>query len=305
MSERKKLLIAGGTGLIGKRLVEMLDPAQYEIGILSRSHRSDGNITYHQWDVEEGVIDDEVLQYDYLINLAGAGIADKPWTSKRKEIILKSRTDSTGLLKSKFEIENKKLKGIVNASAIGYYGDSTDQILTEESDPNTDEFLVQVCKEWERAASELVSITDHLAIIRIGTVLTKNGGALPKMADPIKFGVANYLGSGKQWMSWIHIDDISKAILFLLENEMSGIFNGSSPNPVQNKVFTKILRKHVNRFSILLPAPEKIVRIAFGELANLVFNSNRVSSKKIENAGFQFEYPDLHSALTNIFSLQT
>lgn len=297
----KKVLIAGGSGLIGSRLTSMMQGLGYEIGILTRSKKADESIKWHQWNPQNGDIDSSVLEYDYVINLAGAGIADKKWSDVRKKEILDSRLKSTALLVDTFKQSEHKLKGVVSASAIGFYGDAGELVLTEDTPSQTDEFVVEVCKAWEDVAKEFASVSDRLSILRIGTVLAKDGGALPKMAMGIRLGMANYLGSGAQWMSWIHIEDICRQIVFLLEDGRAGVFNGVSPEPVTNKTFTKLLRKEVNPISLLLPAPEFAVRMIVGELGDLVFNSNRVSANKIIGEGFQFKYPSLEMALADIY----
>ena len=297
----KKVLIAGGSGLIGKTLSKMLLDKDYEVGVLSRSSKSFIDIKHHVWNLESMTVDQDVLQYQYLVNLTGAGIADKRWSDKRKKEIIDSRVKSTKLLYDTFK-DRHSLKAVINASAIGYYGDSGDTLLTEESGIQNKEFLSEVCDIWERAADPLKEIAKRLVILRIGTVLSSKGGALEKMVPPIKMGVASFLGNGQQWMSWIHIEDICRMIIYLLENENTqGVYNGVSPNPEKNIDFTKILKRVVNRFALEVPAPKFGIKIAFGELSRLVLNSNRVSAQKILDAGFQFDYPKLDEALQDLF----
>ena len=297
----KKVLIAGGSGLIGKALSKMLLDKDYEVGVLSRSSKSSIHIKHHLWNLESMTVDQDVLQYQYLVNLTGAGIADKRWSDKRKKEIIDSRVKSTKLLYDTFK-DRHSLRAVINASAIGYYGDSGDTLLTEESGIQNKEFLSEVCDIWERAADPLKEIAKRLVILRIGTVLSSKGGALEKMVPPIKMGVASYLGNGQQWMSWIHIEDICRMIIYLLENENTqGVYNGVSPNPEKNIDFTEILKRVINRFAIEVSAPKFGIKIAFGELSRLVLNSNRVSAQKILDAGFQFDYPELDEALQDLF----
>ncbi len=297
----KKVLIAGGSGLIGKNITSLLLSYGYQVGILSRVKKEATNVTYHLWNLETQDIDLSVLSYDFIVNLTGAGIADKNWTDKRKKEIIQSRVKSVQLLKNTFK-KGKKIQAIINASAIGYYGNSGNAILTEDHGVQNKEFLSEVCEIWEAAALSLQAITERLVILRIGIVLSSEGGALSKMVPPIRLGLANYLGSGKQWMSWVHIDDISKMILhFIKNNETSGIYNGVSPSPERNIDFTKQLKSVVNRFALVLPAPSLGIKTVLGEMARLVLNSNRISADKIISSGFVFKFPDLKSALEDLY----
>jgi len=208
--------------------------------------------------------------------------------------------DSSKFLIRTIQEENFPIQSYISASAIGYYGDGGNQLLHEDGEVVTKEFLSDVCVAWEQAASEAQELVDNLSIIRIGTVLSPERGALEKMSQTIPYGVANYLGSGRQWMSWIHLDDICKIFLFALEHELSGIYNGVAPEVLTNKEFTNQLRKAVNPKSALLPAPALGIKMVFGEMARVVLNSSKVSSRKIENAGFKFTYPTLEMALSNL-----
>jgi len=298
----KKVLIAGGSGLIGKELIKACADKNYEVAILSRSNKSINGAKVIQWDLKKGTINGDISSYDYIINLTGAGIADKPWTTKRKKVIIDSRVQSADLLKKTLTKSGHRPKAIINASAIGYYGDSGDTVLTENSPIQTKEFLSEVCDLWERAGQTLESVTSRLVILRIGTVLSDEGGALDKMVPPIKLGMASYLGSGKQWMSWVHIKDITKMMIHFIEHDNTqGIYNGVSPNPMTNKEFTKVLKKVINRFALVLPAPTLAIKTIFGELSRLVLNSNRVSAEKVMATGFEFSFPDLESALRELY----
>ena len=298
----KKVLIAGGSGLVGSRLCEILLDSNFEVAILSRSEKSKENIQVIRWDTQSGEIHGDISSYDFIVNLAGSGIADKSWSEKRKKNILESRLNSIDALFKSLKSQNLKPSVIINASAIGYYGDSGDTILTEDTPTQTEEFLSDVCKLWEKSASTLEEVTERLVVLRIGTVLSSKGGALEKIVPPIKLGMANYLGDGSQWVSWIHIDDICRMILHLLENDKAaGIYNGVSPNPMTNKEFTKVIKRVINRFALFMPAPSLAIKTVFGELSRLVLNSNRVSADKIVNSGFTFEYPNLEKAIRQLY----
>ena len=299
----KKVLIAGGTGLIGTRLSTLFLEKGYSVGILSRSRRKGDSVTCHHWNIAQGEIDKEILNYDILVNLAGAGIADRRWSKKRKQIIVDSRVKSNDLLYRTFRDGGKKLQAVLNASAVGYYGNSGEEIVDEDYESDLVDFLTQVCRDWEQSALKLKDLTSKHSIVRIGTVLSSKGGALPKMSASIKYGIASYLGDGRQWMSWIHIDDLCEMILFLLEKDHNGgIFNGVSPQPVRNKEFTQILRSILNKYALTMPTPGIMLRLIFGEMADLLLHNNRVSSEKIVSLGFQFRYGQLADALLHICS---
>jgi uncharacterized protein (TIGR01777 family) len=297
----KKIIIAGGSGLIGQRLATLLLENGFDVGILTRSPKTNSPFRQILWNPEKDEVDSQVLMYDYLVNLAGVGIADKPWTRKRKKEIIESRVNGINLICQKILNSKKSMKAVVSASAIGFYGNS-EKLVTEDTKPQSNDFLVDVCNQWESTAKNFEKITSNLYIIRIGTVLSQSGGALSKMALTVKYGLGNYLGNGKQWMSWIHIDDICGQIIHLLGLEDNGgVYNGVSPEPVQNKEFTKALINTINKKSILLPAPKFLIRAILGEMATLILNSNKVSSKKIEEVGYNFKFDTLEKALTDIY----
>ncbi len=296
----KTILIAGGSGLVGTRITELLDPNEYHINILTRSPRPPkGNITYHEWDIEKGTIDDHALDADYLINLTGAGIADARWTNSRKELLIDSRVNSTLLIQSAMKKAKRKFKVAVSASAIGYYGEQGDNILDESSNPG-DEFLSTCCMLWEDASNKLQEVADQNKILRVGVVLSTKGGALPKILMTKAIRVFNYFGNGKQYYSWIHIDDISRMFISLLSapGEHS-IYNGVAPRPLTNKKFTEEVRDGAGG-GLVLPAPAFGLRIALGEMAKVVLNSNRVVPKNFTSEEFNFEHPDLTEAVKDL-----
>lgn len=296
----KTILIAGGSGLVGTRITELLDPNQFQIKILTRSPRPPkGNISYLHWDINKGIIDDEALDSDYLINLTGAGIADARWTESRKKLLIESRVNSTLLLVSAMKKANKKFEAVVSASAIGYYGDCGDTILTEDN-KSGDEFLSLCCKLWEDASRKLDEVALQNKILRIGLVLSSAGGALPKVLMTKAVRVFNYFGDGKQYYSWIHIDDISRMFIHLLTIKSNHtIYNGVTPNPLSNKKFTEAIRDSVGS-GIVIPAPSFAIKLALGELANVVLNSNRVIPKNIAEESFVYHFPDLVDAVKDL-----
>ena len=296
----KTILIAGGSGLVGTRITELLDSTGYRIIILTRFPKPPkGNITYLYWDIYKGVIDDRALYADYLINLTGDGIADSRWTTKRKKILIDSRVNGTLLIQSAMKKANRRFKAAVSASAIGYYGDQGDTILDERNNPG-DEFLSTCCLLWENASEQLQEVADYNRIVRVGLVLSTRGGALPKILMTKTVRLFNYFGNGKQYYSWIHIDDISRMFIHLLtERSDHSVYNGVAPRPLTNKKFTEEVRDAFGS-GIVLPAPALGLKIALGEMSKVVLNSNRVLPKNFTEVGFRFEFPDLTNAIKDL-----
>lgn len=296
------IIIAGGSGIIGSHLSKLCEEQGYRVYVLTRNaQKAKNNSRFIHWNLEEGTIDSRMKEANHIINLAGSGIADGRWTAKRRKQIIDSRVDSTQLLIRTIQDENLPIQSYISASAIGYYGDGGDRLLEEHDEVVTKEFLSEVCVKWEEAAWKAESLVNHLGIIRIGTVLSPAGGALSKMATTIPYGVANYLGSGKQLMSWVHLEDISGIFLYAIKQKLSGVYNGVAPEVLTNKDFTNQLRKAINPRSLLLPAPAFGIQLAFGEMSRVVLNSSNISSKKIESSGFEFKYPTLQKALGQLY----
>ncbi len=299
----RTVIIAGGTGTVGQRLSRHLESSNYQVKILTRNENlcmSDPSFIH--WDIRTGTIDKEYLSADYVINLSGAGIADQRWTLERKKILLDSRIKSTQLLIDTAIKNEMKLEQFISASAIGYYGDTGAQVVDVESNVVRKEFLSDVCVAWEEEARKASDIARNLSIIRIGTVLSAHGGALEKMDQSIPYGVAAYLGSGKQYVSWIHIDDLCKMILYIIHNDLDGIFNAVSPNPASNKEFMRILKSVLNPRAVLVKSPAFVLKLALGEMSRLVLNSSNISANKILETGFQFDFPMLEEALRDIYN---
>ncbi|MBR9921890.1 MAG: TIGR01777 family protein [Bacteroidetes bacterium] len=296
----KKILIGGGSGLIGLQLAQMLQKSGYEVRLLSRKKRSNLPYEVFQWDVKAGTIDPEAFRdLDYVINLAGAGIADKRWSDARKKLIIDSRVETTRLLWKYIREMELPLKAYVSASAVGYYGDRGEALMTEDATPG-DGFLSESTKQWEDA---IFSGPENIrtAAVRIGIVSSTQGGALEKLILPAKYGVATYFGNGKQWFSWIHISDLCRLFLFVLENDtINGPVNGVGPNPARLRELVAGIRKSVGIPGLMLPIPEFLMRIPMGEMADVLFSSTKVSSAKAEKAGFKFEYPTLMPALKDL-----
>jgi len=297
------VLIGGGTGLVGMRLSELLKAKGYQVFHLSRRANLNAPFPAYQWDVVNKTIDEEAIKKaDYIINLAGAGIADKLWSASRKQLIIDSRVDSTLLIKEAIEKYNPNVKAFLSASAIGYYGNRGDQELDEQAAVGGNEFLVESVVAWEKAIQEVAKTNVRTAWIRIGLVLSTQGGALPKIVMPAKANVGGYFGSGKQWYAWIHLDDVCQMFIHLLENEnLDGVFNGASPYPETNKSFTQKVGKALGKNLLLIPAPAFALRTALGEMSTTVLNSTKVLPKRMEAEGFRFQFPTLIPALEDLF----
>lgn len=293
-----KVLITGGSGLVGQCLTQKLLQKGYEVVHLGRTARSTPVQTY-AWDIPESKLDPAVFDgVEHVVHLAGAGVADKPWSVSRKQEIMNSRVKGTELLLDAMDWPAKKPKTLISASAIGYYGDAGMTLCTEETSPGND-FLAEVCKEWEAAAAPADAFT-RLCTIRIGIVLSEQGGALPKMMLPFKLFAGSVLGSGKQMMSWIHLDDLCDMIIFLIENEdCVGAYNAVAPLPVAHYSFMKALG-HTMKRPLWMWVPGFVLKLVLGEMAATVLASQFVSNEKIQQAGFRFEYDNVYKALKQL-----
>ena len=298
---KKKILIAGGTGLIGRHIISVLPEKEYEIHILSRSKRTNnGHVKYFQWDVKNQLIDHKALKVDAIINLTGAGIADKRWTNSRKKNIIESRVKSIQLIIKGLKEINHSVGSIVSASAIGYYGDRGEEELIEDSPPGGG-FLGECCILWEEAANGFKDVCDRLSILRVGIVLSTRGGALPKVLMTAPTRILNYFGNGGQYYSWIHITDVSRCFIkCITDSNYSGIYNAVSPTPVTNKEFTSKIGEALGGGYLCLPVPAFGLKIALGQMANVVLNSNRVVPEKLKEKFFSWKYPDLIDAVKDL-----
>ncbi len=296
------LTISGATGFIGRRLLQLYPAEQHSLVVLARKNpRLTPLIHYGHWDPTAGEPSRELLQRsEAVIHLAGEPVSQR-WTPEVKKGIRDSRILGTRHLVSAIGKMRHRPKTLVCASAVGIYGDRGDHVLTEDAKPASG-FLPDVCADWEAEADKAQEYGLRVVKIRIGIVLGADGGALASMAPLFRWGVGGVLGSGKQWMSWIHVDDLARMIQFAVENEsLSGVVNGVAPNPVTNTEFTRQLAGALHR-PALLPAPEFGVKLLYGEMAQILFASQRVVPAAAEKAGFVFRYPQLRPALDAIFS---
>lgn len=293
------VLIAGGTGLIGKHLSQMLAEKGYSVRHLSRKENFSGRFPAFAWNVDSGMVNEAAFDgVDHIINLAGTGIADKAWTKARKQLIIDSRVKSAFLLKKQIEKSDWKPQSYVSSAAIGFYGNVPEDRWIGEDQLVGTGFLAESCDAWEGAIRMVKSTGVRTVALRIGLVLALDGGALPQLLAPLRFGVAPFMGSGQQWYAWIHIEDLCRMFVAAIENqEMKGVYNAVAPNPVRNKDFTRAIIKNWKSRALLIPAPAWALRIGLGEMADVVLSGARVSANRIMNTGFEFEYPYLENAL--------
>ena len=295
-----KVLVTGASGLVGKELIPTLEAKGHEVFRLSR--RNPQNENDIQWDAYKGFSEKEFAKLEGIqtvVHLAGESIAES-WTDEKKKRIKNSRVEGTKTLVSALARLENPPKVLVSASAIGFYGDRGDEVLNEDS-PKGVGFLPDVGENWENEAFRAEEFGTRVVALRIGVVLSKDGGALEKMLTPFKFGVGGTVGSGEQWMSWIAIDDLIGIIHFAIENEdLKGVVNSTAPNPLKNRDFTDTLGKALSRPTIL-PVPSFGVKMLFGEMGErLLLEGARVIPEKLENAGYDFKFANLEDALNHI-----
>ncbi|MEQ1732669.1 MAG: TIGR01777 family oxidoreductase [Bacteroidia bacterium] len=300
----KNILIAGGSGLVGTRLTQLLQAQGHTVTWLTRTANKPNafNVKCVTWNVNAQTIDPTALQnIDYVINLAGEGIADKRWTTLRKQAIIQSRIASTQLLVNTLNTQPHSVTAFVSASAVGYYGATTHtETLTENTPPYTD-FLGTCCATWENEIFKLTHI--RTVALRIGIVLTNKGGALPQMAMPVKLFVGSALGTGKQYIPWIHIDDLCAQFIAACTNtNYTGVYNAVAPTEAQctNAEFTKAVAKQLHRPFLPINIPAFMLKIIVGEMAAVVLNGNKISNTKLAQNGFVYSYPTLQQALANL-----
>ncbi len=296
----KKILITGASGLIGERLTELLLAQGHSVSHLGRT-KKEGKVPSFVWDIQTGNLDVSAFRdIDTIIHLAGAGIADKRWTAARKKEILESRTKSTLLLLQTLKNNSHAVSTFISASAIGYYGFSNDEKVFTEEDTNGCDFLAEVTKQWENEADKISSLGVRVATIRIGIVLSEKGGALKEMVEPIKFGIGSPLGTGNQFLSWIHIDDLCRIFMKAVEDEnVIGTYNGVS-DWCTNETMTRTIASALNKPLWLPNVPSFVLKLILGEMADMVLKGSKISSEKIKQAGFQFKFLRLEDSVKNL-----
>ncbi|MEO6189272.1 MAG: TIGR01777 family oxidoreductase [Saprospiraceae bacterium] len=303
----EKILIAGGSGVIGISLSQFLKQKGYQVSILSRSESQSSPFKTYLWNPEKDEIDKDAFEnLKYVIQLSGANISEKRWTNERKKEIIESRIRTTNLLFLTIKNSKIKLKAFISASAIGYYGAVSSNHIYTESDPAGGDFLAKTCIEWEKTADQFNNIGIRTIKIRTGIVLTKTGGALSKMTMPIKFGFGSALGSGEQYFPWIHISDLCQIYLKAMRDDnMNGAYNAVAPSFIMNKDFTKSLAKALDKPLWLPNIPSFILKMIFGEMSIVLLHGSRISSEKLLAAGYHFQFKEIENTLIDLFPLKS
>jgi uncharacterized protein (TIGR01777 family) len=306
MADAKNILITGASGLIGSRLTQLLLERGDRVAHLGRSGKP-SEVKSFIWDIKKRKIDTEAFaSADTIIHLAGASVADKRWTNDRKKEIIESRTESTRLLFETLRSQKHSVKNFISASGTGYYGfGDAETVFTENSKPGND-FLAQVTQHWENEADKIQDLGIRVVKIRIGIVLSEKGGALKEIAKPVKFLAGAPLGSGDQIVSWIHLDDLCSVFLKAIDDEkILGVYNAVAPHPVTNRELTKAIGVALNKPVFLPAVPAILLRLALGEMSEIVLEGNKVSAEKILQSGFTFHFTTLEKALTDLLKKET
>ncbi len=298
----KNILITGATGLIGGKLIPLLQQRGYQLSILSRSARTIEGVKTYIWDIEKGILPQEAVDNaDCIVHLAGANVGDKKWTSERKQEIINSRVKSGDLLLDKIKKSNHKPEAFISASAVGYYGLMTSNTIFTEQDDSADDFFGTIGKAWESVLKETEQLDIRSVALRIGVVLAKEDGALPKMMTSLKFGFGTPIGNGEQFVPWIHLDDIVAIFLKAIEDaSVHGVYNAVAPQHTTNKELMKTLCKAKKRLFIPIGVPSFLLKLFLGDMADIVLKGSRASANKILKTGFAFSYPNLLKALQNL-----
>lgn len=298
----KNVLLTGGTGFIGSHLVELLLDNGYDVSVLSRSaKKSNPQITYYQWNLKQNFIDEEaVLNADFIIHLSGEGIVEKRWTKRRKKAIIDSRVQPIELIHAVLVKHNKTLDAFISASAIGIYGAKTNHKICTENTPPADDFLGTTCQKWENAVDTIGALDIRTVKVRTGIVMGKDEGFIKKLVPTFKSGFGAVLGSGKQYLPWIYIDDLCRIYLKAVTDEtLEGPYNACVTDNTTNSRFSKTFA-NLFGYTIWLPKiPPFFLRLLLGEMSQAVLEGQRVSSEKIQETGFEFQFTDLEKTLIN------
>jgi uncharacterized protein len=302
-----KVLITGGTGLIGSYLSKRLLERGYEVALLGRTKKKGISLPTYTWDYVNNKIDVEAINTaDFIIHLAGENIGEKRWTTKRRQQIIDSRVLSGELLFNSLIEQNKKLKTFITASAVGYYGTVTSDKIFVENDNHFSDFIGNTCNAWEQTADKFQLTGIRTVKLRTGIVLTKERGALAKMIGPLKFGIGPILGNGKQYLPWIHIDDLCGIYIKAIEDiEMKGAYNAVAPEHISYKLFMKQLAILSQKPFLIINIPSFLIKIMFGKMSEILLNGSRVSSSKLVNAGYEYKFPSIKNALADLLTKNT
>ncbi|MCB9032455.1 MAG: TIGR01777 family protein [Chitinophagales bacterium] len=294
----KKVLISGGTGLIGNYLQVTLKNLGYEVNILTRNPKAP-NAFY--WNYQSNEIDMNCFEeVSCIIHLAGENIGDKRWTNQQKQLIIDSRVKSTQLLYNSIKNNNIAIEHFITASGLGYYGNTT--TVVDETAPIGNDFLAEVCQHWENAALQFSNIGTKVTIARLGIVMSKNGGVLPKLLASTKFHINTIFGDGNQYVSWIHIKDAVQIFAWLLQNQLEGIYNLCAPNPVSYNTLYRAINQKLNIVAMSIPIPKILLQTTLGEMSTMLLTSNNCSATKITNSGYNFEFETIEKCLANLLN---
>lgn len=299
----KKILISGATGLVGKKIARKLYERGYQVEILVRSKPKNSDFRSYIWDYKNGFLEEGALDNTYIfIHLAGASIS-KRWTESYKKEVYSSRIDSAQFIYE--EMQKRKIypEAVISSSAVGIYGQTTSQQIFTEDDQPANDFLGEVCKDWEEKAFQFHKLGSRVVCIRTSTVLSEKDGALEVLKKPIELNVGAVLGNGEQYFPWVHIDDLVNIYFKAVEDvSMTGAYNASAPDFITNETLTKKIASHLGKKIWLPNIPKFIIKTALGEMSVLALEGSRISSKKIENAGFKFQYNNLDKALSDVIN---
>jgi uncharacterized protein (TIGR01777 family) len=304
----KKVLITGASGLVGTQLTELILKKGYQINTLGRQtadpRKQKNAVTQFVWNIDSGMIDAKAFEgVSAIIHLAGAGVAEKRWSDERKKEIIDSRVKSAKLIFDFLKKNKHKVKTFISASAVGYYGNCGDELIDEERKAG-EGFLAEVCKQWEQSAKQFSKLGIREVRCRIGIVLAPNGGALPELTRTIPLGVASYFSKDNLYYPWIHIDDVCGIMIHALENEnVSGAHNTTAPLPLPMKNLMQEILLAKKSKAILVPAPPFAIKLAMGEMSEMLLSSQRCSAGKITATGFRYKFADIHLALQNIYKV--
>jgi uncharacterized protein len=296
------ILITGGTGLIGKSLTKTLINSGHRVHILSRTPRAESAVPEFYWNVEKQEIDEKAFNgVDHIVHLAGIGVADKRWTEQRKQEIINSRVDSMKLITGVVKRLNIRLDSFTGASAIGIYGMMVSEKIFSEKDRGQEDFLWRTCELWERSYDEISKYSARTCILRIGVVLSEQGGALKRLLPVFRAGLGSPIGNGNQYMPWIHLDDMVSVIVESLFNPaFEGIYNTVATEHITNAAFSKAIAKSLSKPYFMPPIPAFLMKLLYGEMANVLLRGVRASNQKLLDNGFRFKFPELKQALESI-----
>jgi len=303
-----KILITGATGLVGQQIVRLCHQSAIDVHYLTTSKSKLSSDTHYKgfyWNPVSGEIDINCFEdVEVIIHLAGATVA-KRWTNKYKKEIIDSRVKTTDLMLTSLKKMKHSVRHIVSASAIGIYPDSFRNYYMEDTLEKDTGFLGEVVCKWEESVQEFTTQQIEVSLLRIGLVLSTQGGAFPKISEPIKKGIGAVFGNGKQWQSWIHLEDLARLFMHVVQEELTGVFNAVAPNPVSNERLINIVAKHMGRKILLPNVPKFMMKLVLGEMHTLLFGSQRVCSAKVLETGFQFNYDNITMAVANLLGVET